>query len=55
MAERYYLSYVVKKYIGSHYCTYSEAKIHSVETSYGINSVILKLITFAKNAETGQF
>jgi hypothetical protein len=27
----------------------------SVETTYGINSVISKLMTFVKNAETGQF
>jgi hypothetical protein len=29
--------------------------IYSVETSYGINSVISKLMTFVENAETGQF
>jgi hypothetical protein len=30
-------------------------KIYSVETTYGINSVISKLMTFVENAETGQF
>jgi hypothetical protein len=29
--------------------------IYSVETNYGINSVISKLMTFVENAETGQF
>jgi hypothetical protein len=29
--------------------------IYSVEITYGINSVILKLMTFAENAETGRF
>jgi hypothetical protein len=29
--------------------------IYSVEITYGINSVISKLMTFAENAETGQF
>jgi hypothetical protein len=29
--------------------------IYSVETTYGINSVISKLMTFVENAETGQF
>jgi hypothetical protein len=29
--------------------------IYSVETTYGINSVISKLMTFVKNAEKGQF
>jgi hypothetical protein len=29
--------------------------IYSVETTYGINSVISKLTTFVENAETGQF
>jgi hypothetical protein len=29
--------------------------IYSVETTYGINSVISKLMTFVDNAETGQF
>jgi hypothetical protein len=29
--------------------------IYSVETTYGINSVISKLMTFVKNAETGRF
>jgi hypothetical protein len=28
---------------------------YSVEITYGINSVISKLMTFAENAETGQF
>jgi hypothetical protein len=28
---------------------------YSVETTYGINSVISKLMTFVENAETGQF
>jgi hypothetical protein len=30
-------------------------RICSVETTYGINSVISKLMTFVENAETGQF
>jgi hypothetical protein len=30
-------------------------KKDSVETIYGINSVISKLMTFVENAETGQF
>jgi hypothetical protein len=29
--------------------------IYSVETTYGINSVISKLMTIVENAETGQF
>jgi hypothetical protein len=29
--------------------------IYSVEIAYGIYSVILKLMTFAENAETGRF
>jgi hypothetical protein len=29
--------------------------VYSVEITYGINSVISKLMTFAENAETGQF
>jgi hypothetical protein len=29
--------------------------IYSVEITYGINSVISKLMTFAENAETSQF
>jgi hypothetical protein len=29
--------------------------LYSVETTYGINSVISKLMTFVDNAETGQF
>jgi hypothetical protein len=29
--------------------------LYSVETTYGINSVISKLMTFVENAETGQF
>jgi hypothetical protein len=29
--------------------------IYSVETTYGINSVISKLMTFVENAETGRF
>jgi hypothetical protein len=28
--------------------------LYSVEITYGLNSVILKLITFVENAETGQ-
>jgi hypothetical protein len=28
---------------------------YSVEITYGINSVISKLMTFAENAETGEF
>jgi hypothetical protein len=31
------------------------AELYSVETTYGINSVISKLMTFIENAETGQF
>jgi integrase len=30
-------------------------ELYSVETTYGINSVISKLVTFVKNAETGRF
>jgi hypothetical protein len=30
-------------------------EIYSVEITYGINSVISKLMTFAENAETDQF
>jgi hypothetical protein len=30
-------------------------KLYSVEITYGINSVISKLMIFAENAETGQF
>jgi hypothetical protein len=29
--------------------------LYSVETTYGINSVISKIMTFVKNTETGQF
>jgi hypothetical protein len=29
--------------------------VYSVETTYGINSVISKLIKLVENAETGQF
>jgi hypothetical protein len=29
--------------------------LYSVETTYGINSVMSKLMTFVENAETGQF
>jgi hypothetical protein len=29
--------------------------LYSVETTYGINSVISKLMTLVENAETGQF
>jgi hypothetical protein len=29
--------------------------LYSVEITYGINSVISKLMTFAENAETGHF
>jgi hypothetical protein len=29
--------------------------LYSVEITYGINSVISKLMTFLENAETGQF
>jgi hypothetical protein len=29
--------------------------LYSVETTYGINSVIAKLMKFVENAETGQF
>jgi hypothetical protein len=29
--------------------------VYSVETTYGINSVISKLMTFVENAETGKF
>jgi hypothetical protein len=29
--------------------------LYSVETTYEINSVISKLMTFVENAETGQF
>jgi hypothetical protein len=29
--------------------------LYSVETTYGINSVISKLMTFVENAERGQF
>jgi hypothetical protein len=29
--------------------------LYSAEITYGINSVISKLMTFAENAETGQF
>jgi hypothetical protein len=36
-------------------CTDTLAKSYSVETTYGINSVISKLMTFVENAETGQF
>jgi hypothetical protein len=32
-----------------------EWSIYSVETPYGINSVMSKLMTFVKNAETGRF
>jgi hypothetical protein len=34
-----------------HIITYT----YSMETTYGINSVISKLMTFVENAETGQF
>jgi hypothetical protein len=30
-------------------------RIYSVEITYGINSVISKLMTFSENGETGQF
>jgi hypothetical protein len=30
-------------------------RIYSVETTYGINSVISNLMTFVENAETRQF
>jgi hypothetical protein len=29
--------------------------VYSAETTYGINSVISKIMTFVKNTETGQF
>jgi hypothetical protein len=29
--------------------------VYSVEITYGINSIISKLMTFVENAETGQF
>jgi hypothetical protein len=29
--------------------------MYSVEITYGVNSVISKLMTFVENAETGQF
>jgi hypothetical protein len=29
--------------------------LYCVEITYGINSIITKLMTFAENAETGQF
>jgi hypothetical protein len=32
-----------------------ENRLYSVETTYGINSVMSKLMTFVENAETGQF
>jgi hypothetical protein len=32
-----------------------DLKIYSVEITYGINTVISKLMTFVENAETGQF
>jgi hypothetical protein len=32
-----------------------ERLLYSVEITYGINSVISKLMTFAENAETGRF
>jgi hypothetical protein len=33
----------------------SNTHTYSVETAYGIHSVISKLMTFVDNAETGQF
>jgi hypothetical protein len=35
--------------------TWSHGGIYSVETTYGINSVISKQMTLVENAETGQF
>jgi hypothetical protein len=32
-----------------------DLKIYIVEITYGINTVISKLMTFVENAETGQF
>jgi hypothetical protein len=32
-----------------------DLKIYSVETTYGTNTVISKLMTLVENAETGQF
>jgi hypothetical protein len=41
------------------YTNYSYSKnyfnVYSVEITYGINSIISKLMTFVENAETGQF
>jgi hypothetical protein len=31
-----------------------QAELYSVETTYGINSIISKLTIFVKNAETGR-
>jgi hypothetical protein len=36
-------------------CINRHSVLYSVEITYGINSVISKLMTFAENAETGQF
>jgi hypothetical protein len=33
----------------------TQSCLYSVETTYGINSVIPKIMTFVKNTETGQF
>jgi hypothetical protein len=32
-----------------------QVRVYSVEITYGINSIISKLMTFVENAETGQF
>jgi hypothetical protein len=46
--SRYYLK-IQYKFPSIKLCAYS------VETTYGINSVISKLMTLVENAETGQF
>jgi hypothetical protein len=38
-----------------YYYVLSGKNVYSVETTYGINSVIWNLMTFVENAETGQF
>jgi hypothetical protein len=39
----------------SSYPHFKDVLIYSVETTYGINSIISKLTTFVENVETGQF
>jgi hypothetical protein len=47
--------YLLKKYVSPARLIESCCFTYSVEITYGINSVISKLMTFVENTETGQF